>query len=128
MKRVFAIVMTVAVMLPSLIRIGVLIDFKLNQDLIAEMLCINREKPLSDCNGTCYLSEQLTKTELPQDGQVPVKKKDRQEIVIYCIQPSLVSNPASGYDSDDLCTDYRIDYKPSSLLSSTFRPPEYHLI
>lgn len=34
-------------------------SFKLNQTYIAQNLCINRLNPASNCNGKCYLMDQL---------------------------------------------------------------------
>lgn len=34
-------------------------DYVINQDYIAEYLCINKDKPAMDCNGKCYLMEML---------------------------------------------------------------------
>jgi len=46
---------------PSLTKIGILIDFKINQNFIAKVLCINRDKSIITRNGKCYLTEQLKK-------------------------------------------------------------------
>lgn len=37
------------------------IEFALNQDYIAEFLCINKDKPKLECNGKCYLAQELKK-------------------------------------------------------------------
>jgi len=34
-------------------------DYVINQDYIAEYLCINKDKPEMHCNGKCYLMEML---------------------------------------------------------------------
>src|SRR5690554_4831329 len=44
---------------------AIFIDFKLNQDYIAKVLCINREKPQLECNGQCIL---MKKMEQAQDS------------------------------------------------------------
>lgn len=115
-------------MLPSLTKIGILIDFKINQDFIAEVLCINREKPKSTCNGKCYLSEQIKKAEEQEEKQAPTTNKERLEVTYYCSICSFdfllntdcfVSkrNPAS------------IDkFYTSSFIADIFRPPKFNLI
>ena len=35
------------------------IEFYLNQDFIAEFLCINKDKPKLQCNGKCQLSKMI---------------------------------------------------------------------
>lgn len=36
-----------------------LANYIINQDYIAEFLCINKDKPKLECNGKCYLTKQL---------------------------------------------------------------------
>ena len=47
--------------LSSFQNIGMYIGFKLNQTYIAEVLCINKDKPEMGCNGKCHLNKQLKK-------------------------------------------------------------------
>ena len=35
------------------------LDYYVNYEYISEVLCINKDKPMSTCNGKCYLSQQL---------------------------------------------------------------------
>lgn len=37
------------------------IEYALNQDYIAEFLCINKDKPKLACDGKCHLAKQLEK-------------------------------------------------------------------
>ncbi len=37
------------------------VEYFLNQDYIAEFLCINKEKPELECNGKCHLVKELEK-------------------------------------------------------------------
>ncbi|MEC7265089.1 MAG: hypothetical protein VXW38_15225 [Bacteroidota bacterium] len=37
------------------------IDYVINQDYIAEYLCVNKDKPMLNCNGKCYLAKMLQK-------------------------------------------------------------------
>ena len=34
-------------------------EYVINQDYIAEYLCINKDKPEMDCNGKCYLMQKI---------------------------------------------------------------------
>jgi len=115
-------------MLPNLTKIGILIDFKINQDFIAAVLCINKEKPITMCNGKCYLSEQLKKAEEQEEQQAPTSKKERLEIVCY-----LVKNPPgflflSDSYSDKLNHAYEDEFYCSSFAADIFRPPKLNLI
>ena len=37
------------------------VEYWANQDFIADVLCINKDKPQMQCNGQCHLSAQLEK-------------------------------------------------------------------
>lgn len=39
----------------------VYMEFALNKDYITNVLCINREKPITVCGGSCYLKKRLEK-------------------------------------------------------------------
>ena len=38
-----------------------IVYYELNQDYIAEFLCINKDKPEMHCNGKCYLKKEIKK-------------------------------------------------------------------
>jgi hypothetical protein len=116
--------MILALMLPNLIKIGILIDFKINQDFIAEVLCINREKPMAMCNGKCYLSEQLKKAEEQEEKQAPTNKKERLEVLYYYAKsafdfPSNIDCFVSKLNS--ACID---EFFTSSFIADVFHPPK----
>ena len=48
------------------------LQWKINQAEITEKYCINKDKPMMDCNGKCYLSKQLENLELKE-------KKEREK-------------------------------------------------
>ncbi len=120
--------MILAMMLPNLIKIGILIDFKINQDFIAEVLCINKEKPMFMCNGKCYLSEQLKKAEEEEEKQAPTNKKERLEVV-YCYSKNpLDFLPFLDNYTSKLNPAYENEFYHSSFIADIFRPPKLHLI
>lgn len=41
----------------------VLVNWKINQQKITELYCINKDNPMMHCEGKCYLSLQLRKIE-----------------------------------------------------------------
>jgi hypothetical protein len=115
-------------MLPNLTKIGILIDFKINRDFIATVLCINKEKPLTMCNGKCYLSEQLKKAEEQEEQQAPTSKKERLEVVYYFIKNPLASLFLSDRYSRKLNHAYKSEFYRSSFAADIFRPPKLNLI
>jgi hypothetical protein len=58
-------------------QLGVITYFHLNREYIAEVLCINKEKPITLCHGQCFLDRNLDLAdELPSDeGTVPTGKQ-----------------------------------------------------
>ncbi|TWO33707.1 hypothetical protein E1J38_002725 [Seonamhaeicola sediminis] len=66
---------TVATLLAFLYLIAMLrpiqpyVEYVLNQDYIAEFLCINKDKPELQCNGKCHLAKEIKK----QQEQEPSK-------------------------------------------------------
>lgn len=46
-----------------------LFDYILNYDYIVEVLCINKDKPEMECNGKCYLKDQISKSPIQTNNQ-----------------------------------------------------------
>jgi len=57
-----------------------MVDFKVNQEVITTTLCINKDKPITICGGSCYLDKELNKTEEPQEAGVPGSLKVKVEV------------------------------------------------
>lgn len=55
------------------------LEYYVNYEYISEVLCINKDKPMSNCNGTCYLSKQLKKDQESekQDKKIPTVEQER---------------------------------------------------
>ena|SRR5690606_20090939 len=62
-KQVCLLLMATAMLFKAFLAPAVFIDFKLNQDYIAKVLCINREKPELECNGQCVLMKKMERTQ-----------------------------------------------------------------
>ncbi len=41
----------------------VYVDYQIRKDYIAKVLCINKDEPVLECEGKCYLKKQLTKAQ-----------------------------------------------------------------
>ena len=48
------------------------VEFAINQDYIAEFLCINKDKPEMACGGKCHLMKQLEKQEKEEPKQLRI--------------------------------------------------------
>ncbi|MEL6558778.1 MAG: hypothetical protein AAFQ94_11380 [Bacteroidota bacterium] len=50
---------------------SIYLDFEIRKDYIAKVLCINKEKPITQCGGKCFLKRQLENTQQgDQQGNV----------------------------------------------------------
>lgn len=47
----------------------VVFQWKMNQEEITEKYCVNKDKPMMNCNGKCYLSKQLENLELKEEEE-----------------------------------------------------------
>lgn len=56
--------------------IAPLIEYELNQDYIAEFLCVNKDKPVMACHGKCHLQKELAKAQEEENSHdKPIKIK-----------------------------------------------------
>ena len=120
--------MITAMMLPNLTKIGVLIDFKINQDFIAEALCINKSEPMTVCSGQCYLSEQLKKTKEQEEKRVPTSNKKSLEVTYYLVKGASGSLPFLSTAGDKTPTTYISQKYNPTLIFDIFHPPKLMLV
>jgi hypothetical protein len=88
-KNLYIFTLLVALVLQLCSRIYVLIDFKINQEYIAENLCEKKDEPESCCEGSCQLSKELNKIEESEE-QGPLnndtqKKQKTEEFPLFII-------------------------------------------
>ncbi len=69
-KIIFAIALCLVMIVSSLQNFMLYSSFKLNQDFISKVLCINVDKPEMNCNGQCHLMKTLEKAKgQPENSQ-----------------------------------------------------------
>ena len=58
--------------------------YKVNQDYIATVLCVNKDKPKMECNGKCHLAKELKKAaeEESQNTQNRIVDGEANEITV----------------------------------------------
>jgi hypothetical protein len=95
-------------------------DYFLNKSYIAQVLCINKEKPQKHCNGKCYLARQL-KEQQKQDQQAAVAKKAKMEVQWCSLSASIHLNtlPEEKVNVYPLANLFQLFTFPHSV----FRPP-----
>lgn len=58
------------------------VEYALNQAYIAEVLCINKERPQLKCDGKCYLNAQLQKAAEPESSSPALPATPIQEFEV----------------------------------------------
>ncbi|WP_072359653.1 hypothetical protein [Chitinophaga sancti] len=95
------------------------LEYKLNQNYIASVLCVNRDKPDMHCNGKCYLKKQLERDQQQQNNGSAGKEKYEvsyiDDLYSYDLRSYAPSIPLIAYYQSS------VPYTP---LSDTFRPPQ----
>ena len=100
------------------------IEYELNKKYIAEVLCVNKDKPEMHCNGKCHLKKQLKKangaTEQQEQPQAPPPLKLDTILII------LLLNKHNIYEKDykKIIVPYIIHYS-FELVIKIFHPPKF---
>ncbi|MEX2565432.1 MAG: hypothetical protein WD431_05785 [Cyclobacteriaceae bacterium] len=60
------------------------VEYCATYEYISEVLCVNKDKPISTCNGKCYLSQQLEKAQETEkkDKSIPTVEQERIPMII----------------------------------------------
>jgi hypothetical protein len=120
-KKVISIALILLLSAQCFYKLGVISYYQLNQNYIAEVLCINKEKPISMCHGKCFLKRNLHLGEETQ--KIPASAgKEKIEITFFlisqCCRLSGASSSPAAMNSPYLKI-YNSDYT-----SGTFHPPQ----
>ncbi len=63
-------------------QLGIYVSFKINQDYIAEFMCIEKDLPESTCQGCCQLKDKLEEHE-EQKQELPQSENRKYEIQLF---------------------------------------------
>ena len=121
LKKVLVYILLVAFIMPMALRVGALGYYYANKTYIASQLCVNKDKPKSCCEGTCYLNKQLKKAEEKQDSKLPsFLKSIEKDMFNFNVFLELKSVCASTINST-----YKPYKNPYSFIQCTdiFQPP-----
>src|SRR5690606_33763130 len=124
MRSLLAGILIFAVLVTNFRTINTYAWFLYNQDYIAEILCINKQKPSMHCDGKCFLMQQLANQDSPNDQNPQLPGAEERPIFLFY----------NGYVAGDLYSADHIDrhemlkineqYLPSDFRQGLFRPPE----
>ena len=100
------------------------IEYAVNYDYIAQVLCENKEKPMMHCNGKCHLMKELAKEAENEKPIAPNKKNGTQETeTLFCMfVPSFEIPKEYGILFSKINTHYTNRYAYLNI-DNTFHPP-----
>jgi len=94
-KKKFSIFFLVILTLPALYKVGFFTFYQLNKAYIAENYCVNKDRPITMCYGSCFLEKGLSVADqVPNpDGLVSNLKFEMHEFLVDdVIVPKHVTN------------------------------------
>jgi hypothetical protein len=123
LKNAISIFFALLILCQSFSKVWIIISFKINQDYIAKVLCVNRDKPEVLCSGKCVLRQNLQSDEGQDKKQLPLKSKEQKEIT-YCFEMLqwLIVEPIENVVSKKHPTFYLYP-RSISHLRRVFHPP-----
>ena len=102
-----------------------LVEYAVNYDYISAVLCINKSKPELHCNGKCYLSKELAKTNNSDSSPLNKTKNSGQKILDICTLPEITGiNKAESFLSVHSNFPYETAYS-FLFLKHIFKPPVF---
>jgi len=123
LRKALSLFLLLAFLLPQFSSVWTFIGFKLNQDYIARVLCINKDEPVSLCNGKCYLSSQLKKAEEKEKKSSPVSKREKAESTLFHFKAEIWRLPSTAKKESEAKFPEESFLFSSSYLNEIFRPP-----
>lgn len=123
MKKITSIALVLILSAQCFYQLGVITYFHLNKDYIAEVLCINKEKPITMCHGQCFLNKNLDITDDAgaDKGTLPAGKKiDFPTFLISEIGYSLNALEQQGFGYAVYLSSISSEYS-----SRPFHPPTF---
>lgn len=93
MRRAIAIFFTLIMLSVSFKEMVQYVAFKLNQDSISALFCVNKDKPEMKCDGKCYLKKSIQAAEKEDKQSKPVPPPNEKSLVVF-FENALVSSNA----------------------------------
>ncbi|NVK28568.1 MAG: hypothetical protein HWE14_11025 [Flavobacteriia bacterium] len=93
MQKLLAYISLVIILAPSLMNLSVIADYAVRYDYYVNVLCKNKENPVSQCHGKCQLA---LAEEVNTDDAPAIPKLHKLEIEVLFISDS--ENEALSFD------------------------------
>ena len=82
-KRLVAISFIFLLSSQCIFKLTIITYFQANRDYIAEVLCVNKEKPMTMCNGQCFLDRNLSLADDETPKRAPTTTKLSVEAPVF---------------------------------------------
>ena len=119
MKHLLLALLLIGLMLQNFSKHLIMLEFRVNRDYIAKVLCVNRNKPQMHCDGKCHLKKQLETDDQPQKNRS--NSHDGYEVIFVNGLPAFQLEPFA--DSITHTAFYR-DPKSFATCFACFHPPQ----
>jgi hypothetical protein len=100
----------------------IVLNFKMNQKIIAATLCENRTKPKSCCLGKCYLGKQLNKDEQSQNTPLNGGSGFKFEVILHSEKKTEPPHPV--INDRPLHVSRYTDPISQKVIDAVFHPPQ----
>lgn len=100
------------------------IEYVVNYDYITKVLCVNKDKPLTHCNGKCHLMKELAKEAESNKPTVPNKKGSSAETeTLFCIFSPVFEMAIESVSRCSKTNTHYANFYDYSTLHTVFHPP-----
>ena len=103
---------------------GAVAYYRINRDYIAENLCVNRDKPMLNCNGQCYLAKKLKAAEEKEQKSNSERLEKMPEVVLSF--QAIQSVFTARFTSVELVENHfsTQEFFPNAAAKGFFHPPQ----
>ena len=92
MKRIISIGLIVLMSVQCFYKLGVITYFQLNRTYITQVLCVNKEKPMTMCYGQCFLKKNLNLAEdISRQHSTTSAGKEKIELPAFLVSETAYS-------------------------------------
>jgi hypothetical protein len=122
MKKVALLFLLVILSLQFFIKGGYVVYYHLNKSYISSTFCVNKDKPMSTCQGKCYLAKKIKQQE-QQSSQMPDVIKNVKDFLLFVESlPQLIIEKIN-MQIQNVVASYTISYK-NLFVDSLLQPPQ----
>jgi hypothetical protein len=119
-KKFLSVILILLLGIQAFYSLSIYSVFLANRDYVAKVLCINRDRPELDCEGSCFLSKQLNEAEEKRQGDT---LQGSVEMPVFLVSGFSLPEPESF---STVATKHPLTDAPPYLFvfsSEAFRPP-----